>query len=78
DANPADYVDRVIAYAASFHGSQTLLDDQTDRNMKGSYPTEFPPVDVSAHEKVIVRLFCVASAPKGLDVSSVLVKCYYQ
>lgn len=78
DANPADYVDCVVLYAASYNGYQILIDEKTKRTMKGSYPSEFPPVDVSAHEKVIARLFCVASAPKGLDISSVLVKCHYQ
>lgn len=78
DANPADYVDRVLCYASNFNDYQLLFDDNTNRNAKGSYTSEFAPVDVSRHEKVIVRLFCVVSAPEGLDISSVQIKCYYQ
>ncbi|KXH76731.1 MAG: hypothetical protein AM326_06710 [Candidatus Thorarchaeota archaeon SMTZ-45] len=77
DANPNDSVDRIIVYAASWNGLVTLLDDSTKRAAKGSYTYPIPWKDVSAFEKVVVRVFCVVSAPKGLDISSIQVKCKY-
>ncbi|MFX1369446.1 MAG: hypothetical protein ACFFAY_12680 [Promethearchaeota archaeon] len=77
DGNPADYVSRAIVYAASFDKYQGLLDDSTPRNAKGSYTYPIATTDVSTFEKVVVRLWCVASQPKGLDISSILVQCQY-
>ena len=77
DANPNDSVDRIIVYAASWDGLETLLDDKTKRYTKGSFVYQMPMKNVGAFEKVVVRLFCAASAPKGLDISSIRVKCSY-
>ncbi len=77
DANPNDYVGRIMVYGANYNTYQNLLDDSTPRNAKGTYTYPITLTDVSGHEKVVVRLFCVASAPKGLDISSVLIQCQY-
>lgn len=77
DANPNDSVERIIVYAASWNGLETLLDDSTKRSVKGSYTYPITMKDVGAFEKVVVRLFCAVSAPKGLDISSIQVKCKY-
>ncbi|MHA2425485.1 MAG: hypothetical protein ACXAEF_11905 [Candidatus Thorarchaeota archaeon] len=77
DANPNDCVERIIFYAAGWNNHKTLLDDQTARTAKGGYTYPHAFADVSSFEKVVVRLFCKASAPKGLDISSIQVKCRY-
>ncbi|MFX1261515.1 MAG: hypothetical protein ACFFAZ_05475 [Promethearchaeota archaeon] len=77
DANPNDCVERIIVYAASWNQIQTLLDDSTPRTAKGGYTYPLGLTDVSASEKVVVRVFCRASAPKGLDISSIQIKCRY-
>jgi len=77
DANPNDSVDRIIAYAASWNVYKTLHDNSTKRISKGSYVYPVAFIDVSTFEKVVVRLFCTASAPKGLDISSIQIKCKY-
>ncbi len=77
DANPNDCVERIIVYSASWNEYKTLLDDSTVRAVKGGYTYPLGLTDVSTFEKVVVRLFCKASAPKGLDISSIQIKCQY-
>ncbi len=77
EANPSDFIARVMVYATTFEGPEILLNDDTPRITKGSFSYSIPAFDTSKFEKVIVRIWCNTSQPKGLDVSSVLLSCYY-
>jgi hypothetical protein len=77
EASPSDFIARVMVYASNYEGAETLLDDSTPRNAKGSYSYSIPEFDTSRFEKVIVRIWCNTSQPRGLDISSILLSCYY-
>jgi hypothetical protein len=78
EAGPADFISRVMVYGVGYDGAEAMLDDSTPRNARGSYSISIPSFDTSRFEKVIVRLWCQSSQPKGLDISSVLLSCDYR
>jgi hypothetical protein len=77
DADPANSVLKYAINGIAYDSMEGLFVDKepiVDRELR---TRSFPAVDASKWESVMIRVWCTVSAAKDLNLSSVLVHCYY-
>lgn len=78
DADPANNVQKYIVYGIAYNRNEKLFNDPQPIVAPELRERRFPAAEVSSWESIMVRVWCVVSAPNDLNISSVMVHCYYE
>ncbi|MFX1331010.1 MAG: hypothetical protein ACFE9W_05615 [Promethearchaeota archaeon] len=77
DADPANSVKRYTVYGVAYDKNEQLFtDDQPIVNPELRI-RNFPAIDASVWESVMVRVWCEVSAAHDLNISSIMIHCHY-
>ena len=77
DADPANNVQQYTIYGIAFDKNARLYNDNQPIVAREVRTMNFPAIDASSWEAIMVRVWCAVSAPHDLNISSILVHCYY-
>ncbi|MHA2058796.1 MAG: hypothetical protein ACW979_14345 [Candidatus Thorarchaeota archaeon] len=77
DADTANNVLQYWVYGIAFDTNQSLFQDTQPIIAQELRTKRFPAIDVSKWESVMVRVWCAVTAAHDLNISSILVHCYY-
>jgi hypothetical protein len=77
DADPANYVSKLTVYGVAFNSNDSVFVSEEPINSPQVKSHSFPATDVSNWESIMVRVWCSVSVARDLNISSVLLHCYY-